>query len=585
MSRSVPLLEIRDLDVTYRVRGQEVPAVRNLSLTVEPEEIVAVVGESGSGKSTMAHAVVGLLPQGGVIDGGQIRFGGTDIAGWSDRRMRSIRGARIGLIPQDPGVSLNPVRRVGDQVAEVLRLHGRATRRDADARAVEILAQAGLSDPTVRARQYPHELSGGMRQRVLIGIALACRPQLVVADEPTSALDVTVQRRVLDHLDELCGEFGTAALFVTHDLGVAADRARRIVVMRGGRVVETGTTAQVLNSPRHPYTRALIQAAPSLTSARIVPVKRSFALEWRGHARCNAALTVNLSPAAATWDRDLVQVTALRKEFPLPGAGRGRVVNAVDEVSFQIGRRETFGLVGESGSGKSTIARLLLRLERATAGQVLFDGEDILSLPGAELRRLRRRMQLVYQDPYASLDPRMRIGQIVSEPLQAYGIGDRSARRRRVADLLDQVALPAATVDRRPAELSGGQRQRVAIARALALEPDLVVLDEPVSALDVSVQTQILELLVRLQEDHDLSYLFISHDLAVVRQISDQVAVMRHGRLLEIGTVDEIFEHPQDAYTRELLDAIPGRHTEAARDQHAAADPRPVARAVGPLGG
>ncbi|MEQ7007034.1 ABC transporter ATP-binding protein [Actinopolymorpha sp. B17G11] len=578
MSGALPLLEIRDLDVSYRLRGQEIPAVRNLSLTVAPAEIVAVVGESGSGKSTMAHAVVGLLPYGGVLDRGQIRFAGSDIAGWSDRRMRTIRGARIGLIPQDPAVSLNPVRRIGDQVAKVLRRHGQATRRDAAARAVEVIAQAGLSDPGVRARQYPHEVSGGMRQRVLIGIALACRPQLVIADEPTSALDVTVQRRMLDQLDELCRALGTAALFITHDLGVAADRAQRIVVMRGGRVVETGTTAQILDSRRHPYTRGLIEAAPSLTRARMVPITRAVPLDRRDHARCSAGFALNVAPDSVARDGDLVQVTALSKEFPLPG--RARTVRAVDGVSFQVRKRETFGLVGESGSGKTATARLLLRPEGATSGQVLFDGEDILRLQGTELRRLLRRMQLVYQDPYASLDAGKRIGQIVAEPLRAYGTGDRQARRQRVGELLDQVALPATVLDRRPAELSGGQRQRVAIARALALEPELVVLDEPVSALDISEQRQILELLVRLQDELCLSYLFISHDLAVARQICDRVGVMRHGKLVEIGTVDEIFTQPQDPYTREQLDAISGRRTEDAREQDAPVGPRPLTRAL-----
>jgi peptide/nickel transport system ATP-binding protein len=588
VSDTPPLLEIRDLDVSYRVRGQEVPAVRNLSLTVGPAEIVAVVGESGSGKSTVAHAVTGLLPAGGVLDQGQVRFAGTDIAGWSDRRMRGTRGARIGLIPQDPGVSLHPERRVGDQVAEVLRLHRRAgSRGDAAGRAFEILAQVGISDPGVRARQYPHELSGGMRQRVLIGLALACRPQLVIADEPTSALDVAVRRTVLDHLDELCREFGTAALFLTHDLGMAVDRARRIVVMRGGRVVETGTVAQILDSPRHPYTQALVRAAPSLPASRLVATPpRPSPPRPSSYVRCSSA--VNLSPQAATWDSDLVQVTALGKEFALPRSGRGapepRVVRAVDGVSFQIRRRETFGLVGESGSGKSTTARLLLRLERPTAGQILFDGVDVLGLGRAELRRLRQRMQLVDQDRSSSQDPRMRIGQIVAEPLRAYGIGDRRTRRRRVAELVDQVGLSATVLARRPAELSGGQRLRVAIARALALEPELLVLDEPVSGLDVSAQTQILELLLHLQSELGLSYLFISHDLAVVRQISHQVGVMRHGKLVEIGTVDEIVTQAQDPYTQELLDAIPGRQREDAYDQHATVGPRPLARALGQHG-
>jgi peptide/nickel transport system ATP-binding protein len=357
--------------------------------------------------------------------------------------------------------------------------------------------------------------------------------------------------------------------------------------MRGGRVVETGTVAQILDSPRHPYTQALVRAAPSLSGARQVatPPRRSPPVP-PSYVRCSSA--VNLSPQAATWDSDLVQVTALVKEFALPRTGRGacepRVVRAVDGVSFQIRRRETFGLVGESGSGKSTTARLLLRREPPTAGQILFDGEDVLGLRRAELRQLRQRMQFVDQDHSSLLDPRMRIGQIVAEPLRAYGVGDRRARRRRAAELVDQVGLSATVLARRPAELSGGQRLRVAIARALALEPELLVLDEPVSGLDVSVRTQILELLLHLQSELGLSYLFISHDLAVVRQISNQVGVMRHGKLVEIGTVDEIVTQAQDPYTQELLDAIPGRQPEDAYERHATVGPRPLARALGQYG-
>ncbi|MET9021950.1 ABC transporter ATP-binding protein [Actinopolymorpha sp. NPDC004070] len=549
-ARPRPLLEVENLSVSYHVHGRAVGAVRDLSLSVNPAEIVAVVGESGSGKSTTAHAVIGLLPRGGTIDGGQVRFAGDDIVGWSERRMRSVRGARIGLVPQDPGVSLNPVKRIGDQVAEVLRLHGRADRRGAAVRAVKILAEAGLDSPGVRARQYPHELSGGMRQRVLIGIALACRPQLVIADEPTSALDVTVQKKVLDHLEGLCGEFGTAVLFITHDLGVAADRVHRIVVMRQGQVVEEGTAAAILDDPQHPYTRELIAAAPSLASKRLVQARSAPSAQTPASAGGSA-------PAAS---RDILRVRGLTKEFGVPRSGSdpAGTFRAVDDVSFRIRRGETFGLVGESGSGKSTTARMVLRLERPTSGSVQLDGADITNVGGTALRRLRRRMQLIYQDPYSSLDPRMNVGQIVAEPLRAFGVGDRTARRRRTAELLDHVALDSSMLARRPAELSGGQRQRVAIARALALEPDLVVCDEPVSALDVSVQTQILRLLVRLQEELGLSYLFISHDLAVVRQISDQVGVMRRGRLVEVGPVDDIFSAPKDGYTQELLGAIPG---------------------------
>ena len=528
-----PALAVEDLRVSYRGRGRVVEAVRGVSLRVGPGEVVALVGESGSGKSTTAHAVLGLLPPGGTVDGGRVHLAGQDVTGWPERRFRAVRGLRAGLVPQDPTVSLNPVRRIGHQVAEALRVHGLADRRTAAARAVELLAEVGLPDPATRARQYPHELSGGMRQRVLIGIALACGPDLVIADEPTSGLDVTVQRHVLDRLDRLTAERGAAVLFVTHDLGVAADRARRIVVMRHGVVVEDGPTAQVLGEPRHEYTRQLIAAAPSLTGVRLRPPA--------GPAEPAPPLVVA---------RDLV------KEFRLPG---GRRLRAVDGVSFQIPRGTTFALVGESGSGKSTTARLTARLTTLGAGTLEFDGRDLGRLRGAALRRLRARLQLVYQNPYGSLDPRLPVEDVVAEPLTAFGAGGRAERRARVAELLDLVALPAGTARRRPPELSGGQRQRVAIARAVALRPDLLILDEPVSALDVSVQAQILRLLARLQSELGLTYLFISHDLAVVRQVSDTVGVMRHGRLVETGAVDRIFAAPRHEYTAELLDAIPGR--------------------------
>ncbi|WP_162830714.1 dipeptide ABC transporter ATP-binding protein, partial [Amycolatopsis thermalba] len=512
------LLVVRDLAVSYR----GVPAVRSVDLTVRSGQTVAVVGESGSGKSTTAHAVIGLLPRGGRIVGGSITFDGRELTSLSSRAWRGVRGREIALVPQDPTVSLNPVKRIGEQVGEALVIHGLATRRTAAAEAVELLARAGVSRPDLRARQYPHELSGGLRQRALIAAALAGKPRLIIADEPTSALDVTVQRRILDHLAELAAAENLALLLITHDLGVAADRADEIAVMSEGRLVERAPSAELLAAPSQAYTRRLLAAAPSLATAPLRSRRPS-------------------GPA-------LVSVSGLRKDFG--------EVRAVDDVSFDIPRGQTLALVGESGSGKSTTARLVLRLAEPSAGSVVFDGVDVTAVRGAELRRLRRRMQLVYQNPYASLNPKLTVGQIVSEPLRAFRAPGSPA------ELLEQVALPASMLRRKPAELSGGQRQRVAIARALALRPDLVVLDEPVSALDVSVQAQILSLLAGLQDELGLTYLFISHDLAVVRQVADRVAVMRAGEVVESGPVDEVLQRPQHAYTKDLLASIPGRVAE-----------------------
>ena len=556
------LLTVADLAVTYRTRHGDVRAVRDVSLHVDAGETVALVGESGSGKSTTAAAVVRLLADGARIERGTVDLLGHDVAHASPRALKAVRGRLVGLVPQDPTVSLNPVQRIGDQVAEVLRIHGLADRRGADVAAVEALRAAGLPDPEVRARQYPHELSGGMRQRVLIAIALVAKPRLLVADEPTSALDVTVQRQILDHLETLTTGTGTGILLITHDLGVAADRADRIVVMSRGRVVEQGTPDAVLGAPQDAYTRALLAAAPSLRGARTRPrptAPTSPVAAGPGPASPAApALAPVPSLAHAV---PVLEARHLVKEFSLPRSAGGGRLRAVDDVSFALPRGRTLALVGESGSGKSTTARLALRLTDPTSGTVLVDGEDVTGTHGERLRALRRRMQVVYQNPYASLDPRWSVERIVTEPLRAFRVGDRASRAARATELLDVVALPASALPRRPAELSGGQRQRVAIARALALQPEVVVLDEPVSALDVSVQAQVLDLLAGLQADLGLSYLFISHDLAVVRQVAHDVAVLQRGRVVEQGDVEDVFADPQDEYTAELLSAIPGGRT------------------------
>ncbi|MBP0452340.1 ABC transporter ATP-binding protein [Kitasatospora sp. RG8] len=551
-----PLLDIRRLRISYRSRAGTVAAVRGVDLSVRPGEVVALVGESGSGKSTAAHAVLGLLPSGGSLDGGAILFAGTDLARAGDAALRGLRGREIGLIPQDPMVALNPVQRIGRQVAEVLLIHRLADRPAAARRAVELLGEAGLPDPESVARRHPHELSGGMRQRVLIAIALAARPRLVIADEPTSALDVTVQRKILDHIGALTRERGIAVLLITHDLGVAADRADRVAVMERGEVVESGPVRQVLDAPAHPYTRALLAAAPRVSpTTGPGPDRPRAALRSRTADAADRADGPGDRPAGAG---DLLLAEDLVKEFPGHRGDRNPGPRAVDGVSLRIGRGETLALVGESGSGKSTTARMLVRLTDPTSGRITFDGQDVTRLGGGALRRLRRRMQFVHQSPYASLSPRLSVAEIVSEPLRAHRIGSRAERAGRAASLLDRVRLPAALLDRRPAELSGGQRQRVAIARALALEPDLLVCDEPVSALDVSSQAQILDLLAELQAELGLGHLFISHDLAVVRQIASRVGVMRGGRLVETGRVEQVFASPAHPYTRELLAAVPG---------------------------
>ncbi|WP_410631048.1 dipeptide ABC transporter ATP-binding protein [Amycolatopsis sp. cmx-4-83] len=537
------LLEVADLAIDYRGRRTPVRAVDAVSFTVGEGETVAVVGESGSGKSTTAHAVLGLLPASARVTSGRITFAGTELTALSARRWRSVRGRQIALVPQDPGTSLNPVQRIGTQVAEALLLSGAAGRRTARARAVELLAEAGLPDPEVQARRYPGQLSGGMRQRALIAIAIAGRPRLIVADEPTSALDVTVQRRILDRIGSLVRDTGTGLVLITHDLGVAAERADRLLVMRAGAVVERGTPADVLTDPHDPYTKSLIAAAPGLTDA---PRRQLELTTTPGGAPGDPFAAA--SATAPERDGDLLRVEGLVKEFPLPRRGS---VRAVDDVSFAVPAGRTFGLVGESGSGKSTIARLVLRLTEPTAGRVVFGGTD--------LRDFRRRVQLVHQNPFASLDPRRTVEQVVADPLASFGLGTRKQRRQRAAELTDLVALPSAVLRRRPGELSGGQRQRVAIARALVLNPELVVCDEPVSALDVSIQAQILDLLAAVQAELGVAYLFISHDLAVVRHFADEVGVLHRGRLVETGPAAQLFAAPAHAYTQELLAAIPGR--------------------------
>ena len=543
-----PLLELKDLKISFTSSTGVVDAVRGVNLTIYPGQSVAIVGESGSGKSTTAMAVIGLLPGTGKVTGGTILFNGKDITGLSDKEMQHYRGSDIGLVPQDPMSNLNPVWSIGTQVKESLRANNVVEGSEANKRVVELLQEAGLDDAERRAKQYPHEFSGGMRQRALIGIGLAARPKLLIADEPTSALDVTVQRRILDHLEGLTHELGTAVLFITHDLGLAAERASHLVVMHRGRVVESGPSLDILRDPQHPYTQRLVKAAPSLASARI-----QSALE---HGIESSEL---LAGKAETSDEEVIRVENLTKEFDIRGEkGAKKKLLAVDDVSFSLRKDTTLALVGESGSGKSTVANMVLNLLDPTSGKVFYKGTDLSTLGSSELFEMRRKLQVVFQNPYGSLDPMYSIYRCIEEPLVVHKTGNRKEREARVAELLDMVAMPRSTMRRYPNELSGGQRQRIAVARALALNPEVIVLDEAVSALDVLVQNQILQLLAGLQEELDLSYLFITHDLAVVRQTADDVAVMRQGKLVESGTVDEIFANPTESYTRDLIDSVPG---------------------------
>lgn len=533
---SKPLLEIEDLSISFRTQRGEVEAVRHASLTVTAGQTVAIVGESGSGKSTLTSALNRLLPGNGRVVGGSITFDGQDVLTLSERQMNDIRGRQIGLVPQDPMSNLNPLVTVGKQIAEVYSIHGVAKGKQARAKTVEQLQMVGIPEPERRYSQYPHEFSGGMRQRVLIAMGLACRPQLLIADEPTSALDVTVQKVILDELAALTRSMGTAVLLVTHDLALAAERADQVVVMSRGEIVEAGPARTVLTAPTHEYTKRLIAAAPSLATRSL-------------------AGAVPTDPAADP----VVDVIGLTKSYKTRTGTFGLPSHfvAVDDISLSIPRGTTVGIVGESGSGKSTTAKMVLKLEPSTSGEIRFENVMVNDISGSALQSFRRRVQPVFQNPYAALDPRYTVGDAVREPLDVHKVGTRAERNQRVAELLTHVALDPVLANRYPHELSGGQRQRIAIARALALEPELVVLDEAVSALDVLVQAQILDLLVSLQQKLGLTYLFISHDLAVVRMLCHYVHVMKNGRIVESGTPEEIFDHPRDEYTKSLLAAIP----------------------------
>jgi len=525
------LIQVRDLSISYTFAGQRTQAVRQLSFSLAQGETLAIVGESGSGKSTLANALLGLLPANANIEQGELRVDGIDVAQASERVRRKLRGRTIALVPQDPMVSLNPTLRIGRQIAEALLLaHDGRRYPGLDAQVLALLEQVGIDEPPLRARQYPHELSGGMRQRVLIAIALAGDPRLIIADEPTSALDVTVQRRILDHLQQLVAERGISLLIITHDLGMACDRADRLLVMKQGELVEHASPRQILWGAQQPYTRDLLNAAPAF-----VPRKR---------------------PPGVAAQTPLLRLSNVGKRFALPG--QHAHFTALHGLNLELHAGQTLAIVGESGSGKSTALRIALGLEKPSQGRVEFAGVDISACSWRQFRPLRRRIQLVQQNPFAALDPRFTVFDSIVEPLVSFGLLKGAALERKARELIARVQLPVHFLDRLPRELSGGQRQRVAIARALALEPEVLLLDEPVSALDVSVQAQILALLADLQRELGIAYVLVSHDLAVVASMADHVLVLRRGQVVEQGPAVQVFGSPASAYTRALIEAIPG---------------------------
>jgi peptide/nickel transport system ATP-binding protein len=546
------LVAVSNLRVSFVTRRRTLEAVRGVSFEVREDSTLALVGESGSGKTVSAMSILRLLPENAVVHPSSgIEYRGENLLTAPAARLRQMRGRDISAVFQEPMSSLNPVLPVGEQVAEVLRLHRRMSVRQALERAAELLDEVGIPEPRARLRAYPHELSGGQQQRVMIAIAIANEPKLLIADEPTTALDVTVQRQVLELIARLRQRHRMSVLFISHDLGLVGELADDVVVMRDGVVREAGPVERIFHAPQDPYTRALLACRPRLDARpRRLPVIDDF---MRGAAITDAPLA--RPPAGAP----VVEAKHLRKEFRLrTGFFRSKSLVAVSDVSFDVARGRTVGLVGESGSGKTTVAMLAMRLLEATGGEARLEGTDLLTLTQRQMMAFRRRIQIVFQNPYASLNPRRAIGRTLVEPMRIHGLGGNDAARYELArKLLERVGLPGDAMQRYPHEFSGGQRQRIAIARALAVEPEVLICDEPVSALDVSVQATVLNLLLDLQESLGLAYLFISHDLAVVKYMSDEVLVMRSGEVVERGTPEAIFRSPQHEYTRKLLDAIP----------------------------
>jgi peptide/nickel transport system ATP-binding protein len=541
----MPVLSVRDLDVDARTPEGRKPVLRNVSFDLAAGETLCIAGESGSGKSVTSLSIMGLLPKASLtVTAGRILLGDRDLTSLSDRAMRAVRGGDIAMIFQEPMTSLNPVISIGTQLTEAIREH--QGRDNAEAVALQMLDAVHMTEPARRMKQFPHELSGGMRQRVMIAMALSCRPKVLIADEPTTALDVTVQAQILKLMRELKREFDTSIIMITHDMGVVAEMADRVVILQNGRIVEQGGVIDIFHRPQAVYTQQLLAAVPILGA----------------HAGTDGPPRVSASPKQPVPEPDRSPVLNVRDLGVSYGGVAGRIfkgkppVNAVSDVAFDILPGETLGLVGESGSGKSTTGKAVLGLIPFT-GQVMIDGREIGMLSQRDMQAVRRSAQMIFQDPYASLDPRMAVGRAIAEPLVIHGIGNRTERQDRVADLLRRVGLPPEAAGRYPHEFSGGQRQRICIARALALEPKLIVADESVAALDVSVRARVLDLMLELQETMGIAYLFISHDMAVIERMSHNVAVMRGGSIVEMGSRRDVFEQPQDEYTRALMAAVP----------------------------
>ena len=559
------LIEVKNLSIDFKTDGQTIKAVRDISFSVPKGKTLGLAGESGSGKSVTALSLLQLIPSPpGFITGGQIFFNQThsqkqDILKWPEKKIRKLRGNRISMIFQEPMSSLNPVFTVGNQIAESLILHRDMNKKQAYEQVKQLLKQVEV-DPE-RAKSYPHQLSGGQRQRVMIAMAIACHPDLLIADEPTTALDVTIQKQIMALLKSLQKQYGMSVLFITHDLGLMAEIADEVLIMRDGQIVESNTTENIFKNPTHPYTRGLMACRPTLDkNSRRLPTMNDYMDKDGKELAPDKTPEVKAKKNLSSRDT-LLEVRNLKKYFPLKKNFFGQAksyVQAVDDVSFVLKKGETLGLVGESGCGKTTLGRVILRLLSATGGEIIYQGQNITKLSQKALKPLRKKMQVVFQDPYASLNPRLTIGSSVMEPMIIHHIGDsKKDRIKKTEQLLERVGLMSNMFNRYPHEFSGGQRQRICIARALAVEPEFIICDESVSALDVSIQAQIINLLLDLQEEFDLTYIFISHDLSVVKFISDRVCVMNKGQIVEQNTAFNIYQNPQKDYTKKLLSAIP----------------------------